>query len=145
MAEFFGDVVLKISFTPSDKLLYFGGKNFYSDTLEFITPPGISYQVRKQEQRGNKLYLEVSSLGCSAPVHATISNFDQRYAILLEQCREAIQQNLSIMVHYKGQEAYPYKARHVDLLYSPKDDKGLIYDLYMDLQTGELEKITFGK
>ena len=141
VAEFFGDVVLKITFTPHDKLLYFSGKRFYADTLEFITPPGTRYQVIKQEKIWNKLYIQVTSLGSSGLANLSISDFDDRYIALLQQCRECVERGLPITVYYKKQEPYTFNPRHVNGLYSPEDDEGWIYDLYMDLQTGDLEKI----
>nr|WIL04928.1 hypothetical protein Cduv_448 [Cedratvirus duvanny] len=98
VAEYFSDVILKITFTCHDKLLYFAGGRFYADTLEFITPPGTRYQVIGQERVGDKLYVEVTSLGFSGLVDLSISDFDERYIALLKQCKEGVERGLPIVV-----------------------------------------------
>ncbi|QIN54540.1 hypothetical protein [Cedratvirus kamchatka] len=141
VAEYFSDAILKITFTSRDKLLYFSGGRFYADTLEFITPPGTSYRVIGQEKIRNKFYVEVTSLGSSGLVNLSISNFDDKYVALFKQCRESVERGLSIVVHYVNQEPYAYTPKYINNLYSPENDEGWIYDFYMDLQTGDLEKI----
>lgn len=140
VAEFFSDVILEITFTPQDKLLYFAGKRFYPDTLEFITLPGISYRVDREEQRGDKLYVQVTCLGSSGCVDLSISDFDDRYSALLDTCVQAVRGGDDVVVKYKDQEAYVYNAKYVNNLYSLQG-RGWNYDFYMDLQTGDLERI----
>lgn len=140
VAEYFGDVILRIRFSSFDKLLFFGGKRFYHDTLEFLAPPNTCYQIVGKEEKFNKIYLDVRTV----PYRKTfsfklkISDFDRFYSNLLAQMG---------IVADKGQKVFFFQRDSNELnWFQPKElaflyPNGKDYSLYISLQINDKNSI----